>query len=205
MNITRIILSLLCIVFLLTVSGCLSPAVGRSRYEWVKTDQSIGLADGDKVIWQFNYGKETSKPYFHPVALIDGTVLTQDRPADHPWHHGLWFSWKYINGVNFWEENRKTGKSDGVTDWSRVRVAALYDHSAVITVNLTYSHRGQKPILSEKRIMRVSSPDADGVYYIDWTSEFTACSKADVLLDRTPLPDEPGGKLLADMQAFLCV
>lgn len=161
---------------------------------WEKTDKSVALVNNDKTVWQFNYGKETSKPFFHPVSLLDGTVLTEDRPSDHPWHHALWFTWKHINGVNFWEENRKTGISAGKTDWSNVKVFAQSDNSAKITMDLTYNHRGQKPILSEKRIMVVSTPDTDGVYYIDWTSKFTACSEVDVKLDRTPIPGDPGGK-----------
>jgi hypothetical protein len=42
--------------------------------------------------------------------------------------------------------------------------------------------------------MTVSLPKADGTYYIDWTSEFKACSETDVKLDRTPLVGQPGGK-----------
>ena len=163
-------------------------------YKWQKTDKSIALTNNSKTVWQFNYGKETSKPFFHPVSLIDGTVLTVDRPKDHPWHHALWFSWKYINGVNFWEENRKTGKSNGITDWSNVKASTNKDNSAKITMDLTYSHQGKKPILSEKRIMDISAPDCKGVYYIDWTSIFTACSDTIVELNRTPNIGEPGGK-----------
>jgi type 1 glutamine amidotransferase len=162
--------------------------------KWIKTDKSIALKNNGKTVWQFNYGKETSKPFFHPVSLIDGTVLTEDRPADHPWHHALWFSWKHINGVNFWEENRKTGISNGITDWSNVKVVTQKDNSAKITMDLTYNHKDKKPILSEKRTMVISPPDKDGVYYIDWTSEFKACSKTDVLLGRTAIPGEKDGK-----------
>jgi len=160
---------------------------------WAKTDKSFALKNDGKAIWQFNYGKETSKPFFHPVSLTDGTVLTEDRPTDHPWHHALWFTWKYINGVNFWEENRE-GISKGKTDWSNVKVTTQDDNSAKITMDLTYNIRGQEPILSEKRLMTVSPPDKNGVYYIDWTSKFTACSDIDVKLDRTPIPGDPGGK-----------
>lgn len=166
----------------------------RDNFNWHKTDTTIALKNNDKIVWQFNYGKETSKPFFHPVSLVDGTVLTEDRPADHPWHHALWFCFKYINGVNFWEENRKTEKSDGITDWSNVKAATQPDNSAKITMDLAYNHKDQKPILSEKRTMLLSPTDKNGVYYIDWTSEFTACSDVDVLLDRTPLLGEPDGK-----------
>lgn len=44
------------------------------------------------------------KPYFHPIRTPDGIEMTVDSPIDHPWHRGLWFAWKYVNGVNYWEE-----------------------------------------------------------------------------------------------------
>lgn len=162
--------------------------------KWKKTDKSIALTNDGKTAWQFNYGKETSKPYFHPLSLPDGTVLTQDRPDDHPWHHGLWFTWKYINGVNFWEEDRKTGKSIGTTNWNDVRVQTRDDHTATITMSLAYNHPGQKPILKEKRTMHMFPPNEDGTYCIDWVSKFTACSDINVKLDRTPIPGEKDGQ-----------
>ena len=35
----------------------------------------------------------------------DGTTLTWFQPADHRWHRALWFTWKKINGIVYWEEN----------------------------------------------------------------------------------------------------
>jgi len=171
-----------------------SPKPQKQRFEWKTIDKTTALTSGENTIWQFNYSKETSKPFFHPVSLTDGTVLTMDRPDDHPWHHALWFTWKYINGVNFWEESRKTGKSNGKTDWNRVIIEKNDDFSAKITLDLNYHHKGQKPILSEKRTIFVSAPDSDGVYYMDWTLIFTACSDVDVELNRTPLVGEKQGR-----------
>ena len=54
------------------------------------------------IIWQYNFNNRFGKPYFHPVRVKNST-LTCVSPPDHPWHLGLWFSWKYINGVNYWE------------------------------------------------------------------------------------------------------
>lgn len=160
----------------------------------VKMPGTLTVLNNGKIVWRFNYDKETSKPFFHPLSLLDGTVLTENRPADHPWHHALWFTWKYINGVNFWEENRKTGKSNGEIDWKFKFIRPKSTGQTSFKLDLTYNIRGQEPILSEERIMLVSLPDEDGVYSIDWTSKFTACSDVDVKLDRTPIPGEKGGK-----------
>jgi hypothetical protein len=161
---------------------------------WQQTDESVALVGPDGVIWQFNYGRQAAKPFFHPLALTTGEVLTWQAPPDHPWHHGLWFSWKYINGVNYWEENKATGHSDGLTRWSNVRIQTRHARSARIDLDLTYEDPDGQVVLTERRTVRVSAPDADGQYHLDWTMTFTA-GEEDVILDRTPLPDEPGGRI----------
>jgi len=139
------------------------------------------------------YGADQPKPHFHPVAVPEGPVVTWDRPPDHVWHHGLWFSWKYINGRNYWEPDRATGKPQGSTKWAHVQVQTREDASARIDMDLTYRPADGPTMMTEKRIVEVSAPDDPGIYFFDWTCKFTAGEK-DVLLDRTPLEGEPGGK-----------
>jgi len=164
-------------------------------FKWEQTDVSVALKNGSKTVWRFYYGKDKDKPFFHPLALLDGTELTEESHQNHPWHHGLWFSWKYINEVNFWEENIKTGKAKGKNSWSNVKIETHSDYSAEIAIDLSYTLPDEKePVLREKRRMLVSAPDDNGTYCIDWESIFMASSGRDVRLDRTPLPNEPGGK-----------
>ncbi len=160
---------------------------------WHTTDTTVALQNNGKTVWQFNYGPELRKLHFHPVALLDGTTLTEEAPQDHPWHHALWFSWKLINGVNYWEENRQTGKSAGLTTWKNVKVRTKPDHSAIIEMDLVYNPPEKAVVLTERLSVRITAPGEAGVYKMDWTSTFTA-GKEDVLFDRTPLPGEPGGK-----------
>ncbi len=47
-------------------------------------------------------------------------------------------------------------------------------------------------VLTERRTIDISAPDAEGLYSMDWTCVFNAVRE--VLLDRTPLPGEPGGQ-----------
>jgi hypothetical protein len=67
---------------------------------------SIGLQTATEL-WRYVYepdtpADESPRPYAHPVYSIDGDVLTNWRPNDHRWHHGLNFTLTSINGVNFW-------------------------------------------------------------------------------------------------------
>jgi putative heme-binding domain-containing protein len=56
------------------------------------------------------YVTETnSRPYLHPVRDPSGrVVLTEDRPADHPWQHGIFTGFHRVNGFNYWKEDEGT-------------------------------------------------------------------------------------------------
>ncbi len=160
---------------------------------WSRSDDTLAVKRGEDIVWQFNFGPELSKTFFHPVNLKGGETLTWEAPADHRWHHGIWFSWKMINGVNYWEENGKTGKSAGLSSHRDVKIKQNDDHSARIELDIDY-HLPDKPVLlAEHRVIEISAPTADGGFEVDWTSTFAAKAPK-VVLDRTPLPGQPGGR-----------
>jgi len=161
-------------------------------YHWQQSETSLALLKGEQVVWRFNFKKEPGKPCFHPLALTDGTVLTGFRPPDHPWQRALFFSWKYVNHVNYWEED-KNGVAQGETEILDVSVTPRKDFSAQIEMALGYHPPAQPPVLTERRLIEVSPPDEAACYRIDWRSEFTA-GKEDVLLDRTPPLGQEGGQ-----------
>lgn len=178
-----------------TLAACLvlaGSACAAPDLHWVRTNHTVTLRAGEAVRWSLHHDPAAGKPFFHPLTLPDGTVLTDLRPDDHPWHRGLWWSWKFINGVNYWEEDRKTGRSDGTTELLDAQVETQADGAARIRQTLQYRVGAAAPLLAESRTIAVSAPAADGSYHLDWTSTFTA--NADVKLDRTPLPGEPGGQ-----------
>ena len=46
------------------------------------------------MLWRYVYApatpaNESPRPYAHPVCSFYGDVLTNFRPNDHSWHHGL--------------------------------------------------------------------------------------------------------------------
>ena len=159
---------------------------------WKQTDHSLALMRGPGVVWQFNYKTEEGKPYFHPITVAGSSTLTDLRPADHFWHRALWFSWKYINGVLYWEEDPKTGKAPGETELTGIKVTARDDHSAHFELALSYHPPGKPAVLTEKRTLEVGPPAGDGGYVIEWLSVFTAGDR-DVLLERTPIIGQPNG------------
>jgi hypothetical protein len=163
-----------------------------SRGEWVRGDSYIARRLGDSTLWRFSYDPKAGKPYFHPVAVENGPSFTNFKPEDHPWHYALWFSWKYINHVNYWEEDRVSGQAVGLTRWSAPAIDARPDGSARIAMTLTYAKPGGDVDMTEARVLDISAPAADGSYSIDWTMHFKA-GAAGAVLDRTPMPGEPNG------------
>jgi len=163
-----------------------------SDYSWQEDAGSLTLFKQEQIVWRFNYGKDQTKPYFDPVSLPGHSSLTWVGPPDHPWHYGVWFSWKYINGVNYWEENRKTLKPAGVTSWDAVEISRKLDGAATTSMQVRYAPVAKTNLLTETRVIRISAPDASGQYHMDWEQTFKAL--ADLTLDRTPPPGNPGSK-----------
>ncbi len=164
-----------------------------NKYEWESHDDYLALVNDGQMVWQYNFCKDEGKPYVHPLALTDGTVLTSLHPADHPHHRALWFSWKDIDGLNYWRERPETGRAEGITEIQNVDVKRDADFSAEITMDLEYFPYGGETILTEQRTVYFSRPDDNGNYYLDWVSEFTA-GEDEIILERTPLAHEEGGR-----------
>lgn len=160
-------------------------------WAWMKTETSLTLQHQGKVVWSLNVDPRMPKSHFHPLATVDGEVLTAFEPSDHPWHRGLWWSWKYINGINYWEENPKTGTSDGITTLTGAELDAGDDFEARAELRFSYHPPSKPPAMTEVRRLEISKPDDHGTYTIDWVSTFTVGAET-IKLDRTPPPSRGG-------------
>jgi len=173
------------------VGGQVSP----SAFGWEEMPNNAGLALINKAaalpVWRAVCDPAQPKPYIYPLATLDGTGLTANAPADHVWHHSLWFAWKYINGINYWEMD-KTGLSAGRTIIKSASFRKGDDFSARVEMAIEYAPPGQPPVLRESRVMEFSAPRANGAYAIDWDSKFTV-GEADITLERTPPKAQSGG------------
>lgn len=119
------------------------------------------------------------KPAVHPLHSPAGVVLSGFEMSDHVWHRGLWFTIKFINGENFWEEGESTGiqQSQG-----EPTCELLGDDRSRLRHHLRWTSKSTGPVIDERRTIEFAS--RDDLYVIDWTSELTAL--ADLKLDRTP-------------------
>lgn len=161
-------------------------------FVWAKTDSSLALMRGKHIIWKYNFNEMHGKPFFHPVN-IGRNNLTCVSPDDHIWHVGQWFSWKYINGVNYWEYVNGSYQSEGVAEIKNVDINTIADFSAQINLDIIYHPVNGENVLAEKQTIKVSSHRENGNISMDYRFEFEALADS-VDINRTPILGEPNGK-----------
>jgi len=143
-----------------------------------KTIDGAECTKDGSTVWKFNIANRESKPFVHPLCLPDGRCITEARPKDHPWHLGLWFCWKYINGVNYWEPRDPAQSNlfpDGMTVVKDFRIEPK-GGACDVALSLWYGPRAEpgKVLLEEERKVSFSAPDERGCYRIRSKHTFTA-------------------------------
>lgn len=142
-----------------------------SAIDWYPGDE---LSPG----WTLDYDA-APKPFLHPVRTPAGHVLSLFEPADHLWHRGLWFTIKFVNGDNFWEERPPFGEQR-VSGIPRITHDAADD--ARIEMDLDWiAPDGDRVIAEHRQIRARATGDA---FILDWATTLTP--DTDVTLDRTP-------------------
>lgn len=166
------------------------------NYSWQETDTTIALLNAQKVIWQYNFNTQKGKPFFHPVRVGNSTI-TSLSPDDHPWHLGIWHSWKFINGINYWEYDLEKDVAPwnflGVTEVRNIAFEKGDDYSCKINLHIAYHELNSPDLISEDRMIQISAPDQNGLYHIDYDFKLTGLAEESEL-NRTPLAHEENGK-----------
>ena len=98
------------------------------------TDEGVLVKEGaDSVLFyqralRSQRGALPRNHYIHPLYGLDGTVLTEDFPEDHPHHRGIFWAWHHV-----WVEDQPMGDSwtgeDFEWDVQLVEQASLSDGS----------------------------------------------------------------------------
>ena len=149
----------------------------------------VATASG-ALLWRYVYAPDTPanespRPYAHPVCSLAGDTLTNFRPHDHPWHHGLSLTLTSVDGVNFWG-----GPSHRAADGYQWRA----DHGAQVhrawhaltperleeTLDWCEPKSGRE-LLHERRTLLTAA--GDGEWSLRWTSELVNVAGRDLALD----------------------
>lgn len=106
------------------------------------------------------------RPYLHPVKDPSGnTTLTQDKPEDHPWQHGIFTGLHKVNGIDFWSE--KEGKLRFV---KLLNVTQEQDYAGWRALCEWVAPDGHV-VLEEEQNIKIYAPASPYFYNIDfdWT------------------------------------
>lgn len=76
-----------------------------SLFDFKSNDQGVELFENGKPVFFYqgkpksSDGKYIANNYLHPLYSLDGVVLTEEFPSDHPYHRGIFWAWHqlYIN------------------------------------------------------------------------------------------------------------
>lgn len=155
------------------------------------------------LLWRYVYSPDTPanespRPYAHPVCSLRGDVLTNFRPNDHPWHHGLSLTLTSVNGVNFWggpshraPDGYRCRDDHGVQvhrAWTMLTPERLeeelewFDRATGKEPREAASDSGDGAfvLLREKRILRTSV--ASDAWSLHWTSELRNVTDRELVL-----------------------
>jgi putative membrane-bound dehydrogenase-like protein len=104
------------------------------------------------------------RPYIHPLRDPSGRhVLTDDRPSDHVWQHGVFTGFHKVNGIDFWTEKMGRQRFTGILDLQQETDRVLWKAAA------DWVAPSGEVLLTEEQAITVhapASPGADG-YTLD--------------------------------------
>ncbi|MBE7463039.1 MAG: PmoA family protein [Planctomycetes bacterium] len=161
----------------------------RGATKWThESGRSLALEVGGRTLFEHRFDTARCKPHLHPWYTPGGTLLTCLEPWDHVWHRGLWFSWKYLDGVNYWEEREPKTDPEGETVFEGPERLDLSPCRATLSTALSYRDPQGRTVLREERQIVLHAPEEPDALRLDWHMTWTA--PKDVKLDRTP-PVEP--------------
>lgn len=144
--------------------GAVMRVVPAGREDWFL------LCEGDRPILRYNHGavpappgidpKYTRGDYIHPLFGLEGELLTDDYPKDHPHHRGVSWSWP----VTRWKDQvRDIWAVVGV--WSRpvaVRSKSEGPVFAALSVGNVWKWGDEVPLVRETVVIRAFRQTAAG-------------------------------------------
>jgi len=109
------------VVLFLVAAGLLCPARAADSKDGVKItplDDRLRVEINGELFSEYHF-KDVSRPFLYPVIGPDGLPMTRDWPMkdanneehDHKHHRSLWFEHGEMNGVDFWSEEPKAGRT----------------------------------------------------------------------------------------------
>ncbi len=150
-----------------------------------KDPQGYWFTDGDTKVMFYQQerkampdGTASRSNYFHPLYDLDGRVITEDFPADHIHHRGIFTAWhqvliagtpvqdQWVNRDSFWPVQDARTSADTTSASLRLRV--LWESPL-----FTDAKGARRPFVEETSVTRLHTAEGD-IRRIDFHQTFTA-------------------------------
>jgi hypothetical protein len=139
-----------------------------AEFSLEETEERLVLKENGVPVFAFNHG-EIQPPnggvarsgYVHPLHGLDGDVLTDDFPSDHPHHRGVFFGWPQMTvlggSVDVWHLR---GLRPRFHEWGERRVEA--ESARLEAVNFWRPEGSDDPAVEERVRFLVHPSDETG-------------------------------------------
>jgi hypothetical protein len=111
--------------------------------EILETDEGFNITEAGEKIMSYQRrhksinGKYLRANYIHPLYGLDGEILTEDFPADHPHHRGIFWAWHQV-----WLGDKKLGDpwaaQDSFWDVYDVKILDVNTKSRALQVHVLW-------------------------------------------------------------------
>ena len=150
-------LTLIFLVFLFSFSSCRK----EPSFRFEESEQGLELLENGRPVFFYQRmpksldGRYVCSNYLHPLYSLDGDTLTEEFPADHPHHRGVFWAWHqmYVDG-------RSVGDGwvmqDIAVEVKDVRTG-IYQ-SAVLDINAVWKsalYENNGAFLGERTVIRI--------------------------------------------------
>ncbi|MEJ5867015.1 DUF6807 family protein [Pseudokineococcus sp. 5B2Z-1] len=165
---------------------------------WEQTGSARGRLVGPEgqPLARWSWGPEANHPYVDELRpLAHRGVLTNHAPHDHRWHHGLWWSWKFVDDVLFWEDHlgyggNRAGLGRSVVDQHEV-VPAQDGVRVVEHLSWREDATGEVLLAEDRTLTATLDSGVEGGWALDWDQTWTALRG--LTLSATPWPQTSWG------------
>jgi len=169
---------------LLAALGFCSASEGQMRI--IEVDEGYQFYESQKPVLFYRTAAKATKDgtyarsnYCHPLYGLDGEVLTEDFPADHLHHRGIFWAWHQVYVADT-AMGDMWACEDFTWDIRTVQILPAELHSAGLKAEVYWKSSqwkgGQEPFAKETTTIRVHSTSAD-TRLIDFDIEILALEK----------------------------
>lgn len=155
---------------------------------------------GQRPVGRYTWSPDFRQPFFHPLFTPNSpSAISLYAPVDHPWHRGLWWAWKYVNGVNFWDDTEQdvSRAGFGTSQVAGHEVFKLATGGFSVSQRLELRQMESNELIATERRKLTLHPTVPGApsgfsgWAIDW--EATWSGDRDLTFSTTPREEKAWG------------